>query len=83
MPSPESWLDMERLKKLCRRAAGGSSVLRDERGLTTVEYVIILVLLAVVAISVWDKFGGAVRGKVTESKDKIEALDVEDKTGTQ
>jgi Flp pilus assembly pilin Flp len=69
---------MERLKKLCRRGAGNSNLLRDERGLTTVEYVIILVLLAVVAISVWDKFGDAVQGKVKDSTTKIDELKVDD-----
>lgn len=76
-PSLEGWLDMERLKKLCRRAAGDLSVLRDERGLTTVEYVIILVLLAVVAISVWNNFGDAVQGKVEESTTRINDLKVD------
>ncbi|HKY34866.1 MAG TPA: Flp family type IVb pilin [Polyangiaceae bacterium] len=70
---------MERFKKLYRCATGGSSVLRDERGLTTVEYVIILVLLAVVAITVWTNFGEAVRGKVTDSTNKITDLPIEDK----
>jgi Flp pilus assembly pilin Flp len=65
---------MERFKKLCRRAAGGTSVLRDERGLTTVEYVIILVLLAIVAISVWSKFGDAVRGRVEHSTEQVDKL---------
>lgn len=65
---------MERFKKLCRRAAGDSSLLRDERGLTTVEYVIILVLLAVVAITVWNSFGEAIRGKVGTSTTAIEEL---------
>lgn len=71
---------MERLKKICRRAAGDLSVLRDERGLTTVEYVIILVLLAVVAIGVWNSFGKAVQDKVGESTTEINALEVKKTT---
>jgi Flp pilus assembly pilin Flp len=71
---------MQGFKSLVRRAAGNTSVLRDERGLTTVEYVIILVLLAIVAISVWDKFGDAVQKKVTDSTEKIEGLEVDGPT---
>jgi Flp pilus assembly pilin Flp len=47
------------------------SLHRDERGLSTVEYVIILVLLAVVAIQVWTDFGDTIRGKIKDSDEKI------------
>lgn len=36
----------------------------DESGLSTVEYIILLVLIAVLAIGAWSAFGGAVNEKV-------------------
>jgi Flp pilus assembly pilin Flp len=48
------------------------SFLRNTRGLSTVEYVIILVLVAVMAIGTWKKFGGTVVGKVSDSTKTIE-----------
>lgn len=66
---------MERFMKLARRAIGKDSVLGDERGLTTVEYVIILVIIAVMAIGVWKNFGTAVTDQVDKSKTAVEGLD--------
>ena len=39
----------------------------DERGLSTVEYVIILVLIAVTGIAVWSSFGKTVQTKITDA----------------
>jgi Flp pilus assembly pilin Flp len=36
-------------------------VQRDERGLTTVEYVIVLCLIAVVAVGTWKTFGANIQ----------------------
>ncbi len=47
------------------------SLLDDARGLSTVEYVIILVLVAVMAITTWQNFGFQITGKVKESAGKI------------
>jgi Flp pilus assembly pilin Flp len=46
----------------------------NEEGLSTVEYIIILVLIAVLAITVWRSFGDAVRENVTQSTTDIGAL---------
>jgi len=40
---------------------------KDEEGLTTVEYALLLALLVVAAISVWTIFGARVRTSVTQS----------------
>lgn len=40
---------------------------KDEEGLTTVEYALLLALLVVAAIGVWTTFGGKVKGSVTGS----------------
>ena len=40
---------------------------KDEEGLTTVEYALLLALLVVAAISVWSAFGTKVQTAVTSS----------------
>jgi len=37
---------------------------RDERGLTTVEYAIVLCLIAALAVGAWSKFGGNVKSNL-------------------
>jgi len=46
----------------------------DERGLTTVEYVIVLVLIAVGAITLWRNFGGAVNTKINDSTTQMTGM---------
>ena len=48
--------------------------LRDARGLTTVEYIIILCLIAVVGFGVWQKFGAKVKEKVGGSTEQVDEL---------
>jgi Flp pilus assembly pilin Flp len=55
-----------------RTRAHALAVLRDERGLSTVEYVILLALIAVVAIGVWTDFGQQVHDAIENSSDKFE-----------
>jgi Flp pilus assembly pilin Flp len=50
------------------------SLLRDNRGLTTVEYIIILCLIAVVGFGVWKKFGEKVKEKVGGSTEQVDQL---------
>jgi Flp pilus assembly pilin Flp len=45
---------------------------RDERGLTTVEYVIVLALIAVVCVGTWNKFGAAIEGYISGSTEAID-----------
>ena len=39
---------------------------KDEEGLTTVEYALLLVLVAIVAIGAWQTLGGNVSDRVTQ-----------------
>ena len=50
------------------------SLLHDVRGLTTVEYIIILCLIAVVGFGVWRKFGEKVKEKVGGSTEQVDQL---------
>ena len=51
-----------------------NNIVENEEGLSTVEYIIILVLIAVLAITVWRSFGEAVQENVTSSTTDIEGL---------
>ncbi len=50
------------------------SLARDQRGLTTVEYVIVLVLIAVVGIGVWRTFGQNLSAKINEAASSVQGL---------
>jgi Flp pilus assembly pilin Flp len=47
---------------------------KDYKGLSTVEYVIILILIAVVGISAWRTFGNNVVTKITSGSNQIQGL---------
>lgn len=53
------------------------NLLKDERGLSTVEYIIILCLIAIVAFAAWKKFGETVKTKVGGANDQVETLPTE------
>ncbi len=54
--------------------ARGSSLARDERGLSTVEYVILLALIAAVAIGTWSDFGEKVHNAIIGSSDEFDVV---------
>ncbi len=61
-----------------RRAAGRHSLARDERGLSTVEYVIILVLVAAAAIGLWVSFGTVLRTKIGAATNELDKVEIEE-----
>lgn len=50
-----------------------ASLLADERGLTTVEYVIVLCLIVAVAVEAWGILGKNVKGYVEDASGAIDA----------
>jgi len=62
-----------------RSAFGGVSLARDERGLSTVEYVIILVLIAAAAISLWVTMGEKLRTKIEGANTELDKVTIEGK----
>ena len=50
-----------------------ASLEQDQRGLTTVEYAIILCVIVAVTVGTWDKFGKAIADKLTADTAVIEA----------
>lgn len=65
---------MAKKMKKSNKLAG---LLRDERGLTTVEYIIILCLIAVVGFAIWKKFGETVKSKVGGADSVVGTLPTE------
>jgi Flp pilus assembly pilin Flp len=60
-----------------RSAFGGISLTQDERGLSTVEYVIILVLIAAAAIGLWVSFGGKLKEKIGDANTEMDKVKIE------
>ena len=56
-------------------------LLSDERGLTTVEYPILLCLIAVVGFAIWKKFGETVKEKVGGADSVMGTLPTESAPG--
>jgi Flp pilus assembly pilin Flp len=65
-PPLKGSVSMKILKRL--RIARLSS---DTRGLTTVEYVIVLAMIAVMSVGLWKTFGTAIKGYLDKSNTKI------------
>ena len=55
-----------------RARLSGISLVRDDRGLSTVEYVIILVLIAAIAIGTWKTFGGKVQTGLKNASEQFD-----------
>ena len=49
------------------------SIWKDEEGLTTVEYALLMALLVVAAIGVWTAFGQKIQTAVSSSSSAIDA----------
>ena len=51
-----------------------SDLMSDKRGLTTVEYIIVLGLIAVVGIAAWQKFGETLTGEIEAAEGYISGV---------
>ncbi|MCP4444071.1 MAG: hypothetical protein GY811_01835 [Myxococcales bacterium] len=47
---------------------------RDTRGLSTVEYLILLVVIGVAGITVWQKVGESIDNKATSSRQSLDSM---------
>jgi Flp pilus assembly pilin Flp len=59
---------MVRCKKRLRADSAVDGALTDERGLSTVEYVILLVLIAVASLTVWSKLGKDISQRLNDAE---------------
>jgi Flp pilus assembly pilin Flp len=50
------------------------NIRKDTRGLSTVEYVILLILIAVVGIAAWRTFGNTVVSKINQGNSQVSGL---------
>lgn len=60
-----------------RRRGRVEALLADEAGLTTVEYIIVLCLIAVVGFAIWKQFGQTVEYKTKGATNVIGGLPTE------
>lgn len=71
---------MKTLMNKIRSTLSSSTVVRDERGLSTVEYVIILVLIAAAAIVSWQTLGTKVTGKLNDANNELDKVNIENQS---
>ena len=65
----------EKMKQIKKGKEDERGVLaRDDRGLSTVEYIIILVLIAVAGIGLWRAFGDTVSEKIGNATSEVGGL---------
>lgn len=55
---------------------------QDDRGLSTVEYVVLLVLIVAIAVAIWNLFGNSVTGKLQTAAKEFDEEVVTKKGGT-
>jgi Flp pilus assembly pilin Flp len=65
---------MQAFMNKIRRAFGKSALMTDERGLSTVEYVILLALIAVMSIALWSKFGSAITTRIDGATKEVDGM---------
>ena len=56
------------------KRCGAVDLRQDERGLSTVEYIIILMLIAVAGIGLWQAFGDTVSDKISSATGEVGGL---------
>jgi Flp pilus assembly pilin Flp len=74
MPTERNTM-IQPMKRFCRLTRN-SAIVTDERGLSTVEYVIILVLIAAAAVGTWTTFGKTITGKISDSNATIGSVTI-------
>ncbi len=56
------------MPNLAYDSVSARSLLNDDRGLTTVEYVVLLVLIVAMCVVTWNKFGKDVSARLDSSE---------------
>lgn len=62
------------MKSTSSRRVAAPSLFRDERGLSTVEYVILLAVIVVGAVSIWNQIGGKFKASLGNADQELEQL---------
>ena len=50
-------------------------LIKNQKGVSTVEYIIVLVLIAVACIAMWSKFGKTVHAKIQASEQTVNEME--------
>jgi len=58
-------------KKAWMKRVRDRDLMKDTKGLNTVEYAILLVLIVVVSYGLWDTFGKKIEGGVKKANDTV------------
>jgi len=72
--STEKTMTTKSNNKIEARYDHNGSLRTDTRGVTTVEYLILLVVIAVAGITIWKKVGTSINAKATKSNSAIQGL---------
>lgn len=68
---------MTSLLRQANESPGRDRLFDNQTGLSTVEYIIILLLIAVFAIAGWQVFGDSIRGRIKQSSGEIRGIQPE------
>ena len=60
------------------KKSSSPSLMRDERGLSTVEYVILLVLIAAACVGLWVTLSGSLKEKMGDAQTEMDKVQVGD-----
>jgi len=64
-------------RAIARHMRGERGLAKDQKGVSTVEYIIVLVLIAIACIAIWNKFGRSVHEKIRAADDGISGLETD------
>jgi len=59
---------------ITKNTKSSKSLLRDERGLSTIEYVILMAIVVIGAVSTWNKLGTSFKGKLADSHKSVTTI---------
>lgn len=59
---------------ITKNTKSSKSLLRDERGLSTIEYVILMAIVVIGAVGVWNEIGAKFKGTLGESRDDVNKI---------
>lgn len=68
------------LRNIIKKSAS-PSLMKDERGLSTVEYVILLVLIAAACVGLWVTLSGSLKAKMGEAQGEIDKVTIGEGSG--
>lgn len=59
---------------ITKNTKSSRNLLGDERGLSTIEYVILMAIVVIGAVGTWNEIGSKYKGKLGESRDDVNKI---------